>query len=279
MFQKLSNSWQLVKASAEVLKADKELMLFPAISSIALILVSAVFFLPLAVVEGSFEMIESGGGLLGYIVLFLFYVVQYSVIFFFNAALVGAAMIRLEGGDPTVSDGFRIARQHMGSIFGYALIAATVGMLLQAARDRGGAISKIVLSLVGMAWNLATFLVVPVLVTRNIGPIEAVKESAAVLKRTWGEQVVGNAGIGFVFLFLYIGAAILFIPTMIVMASTGQAFLIAGTVALFVLLFLGLALIQATLSGIYSAALYRFATVGESSQFDESMLRGAFQPK
>jgi len=279
MFEKLSNSWQLVKASARVLQADKELMLFPAISSVALILVSATFFVPLAVFEGSFETLEGGGGILGYVVLFLFYVVQYSVIFFFNSALVGAAMIRLEGGDPTVSDGFRIAKQHLNAILAYALIAATVGMLLRMVKERGGGLSKIIISLVGLAWNLATFLVVPVLVTRNVGPIEAIKESAAVLKRTWGEQVVGNAGIGFVFTLLFVGVTILFIPVMVLVVAAGQPVLIGAVIILFVLIYLGLALVNATLSGIYSAALYRFATVGESSQFDQGLLQGAFRAK
>jgi hypothetical protein len=279
MFEKLSNSWRLVKASAQVLQADKELMLFPAVSSLALILVSVTFFIPMAVFGGGSEALADGGGILGYVVLFLFYVVQYSVIFFFNSALVGAAMIRLEGGNPTVSDGFRIAKQHLKSILAYAVIAATVGMFLRMAKEKGGPLSKMVTSLVGLAWNLATFLVVPVLVTKNVGPVEAIKESAAVLKRTWGEQVVGNAGIGFVFTLLFIGLTILFIPVMILVATTGQLVLIVAVVVLFVLLCLGLALVNATLSGIYSAALYRFATAGESSQFDQSLLQGAFRAK
>lgn len=279
MFQKLSNSWALVKASAQVLNADKELLIFPAISSIALLLVSATFFLPLALVGGAFELASEGGGILAYLGLFVFYVVQYTVIFFFNSALVGAAMIRLEGGDPTVSDGLRIAWKHLGSIVGYALIAATVGMFLKAAKERSGGIGKLVISLVGMAWNLATFLVVPVLVTRSVGPIEAIKQSAGILKKTWGEQVVGNAGIGFVFIFLFFGTGLFFIPTIIIAGSTGSPVIIGAVIASFVLICMGLALVNATLSGIYQAALYRFATVGDAGQFDRNLLNDAFQPK
>ena len=133
--------------------------------------------------------------------LFLFYLVQYTVIFFANSALVGAAMIRLRGGDPTLAmvSGLRFSR--FGAIFGYALIAATVGIILQALSKRG-TLANIVRSLVGMAWNLATYLVVPVLVVENVGPIEAIKRSANLLRRTWGEQVVGGAGMGLVFFLL-----------------------------------------------------------------------------
>src|SRR5690606_4904906 len=129
MFDRISRSWSLVKASAAVLRSDKELLLFPVISAIATVLVAATFMLPLFGL-GLLDGREPGPGL--YLLGFLFYLCQYFVIFFFNTALVGAAMIRLEGGDPTVSDGLRIARERMGAILGYAAIAATVGLVLRA---------------------------------------------------------------------------------------------------------------------------------------------------
>ncbi|MEM7349274.1 MAG: DUF6159 family protein [Acidobacteriota bacterium] len=278
MFQKLSNSWQLIQASARVLRADKELIVFPLISSLALILVSASFFVPTLVLGDGFALSESSE-LMAYVVIFLFYVVQYTVIFFFNSALVGAAMIRLDGGDPTVGDGFRIAFSRLGSILGYAVIAATVGMLLRTASERSGALGRFVIGLIGMAWNLATFMVVPVLVTRNVSPLQAIKESAAVLKKTWGEQVVGNAGIGFAFFLAYLGLGLVGIPLIIFAGTAGPPAMAGAVIACLVLAFLLLGLINATLSGIYSAALYRFATTGESGGFDGAILRNAFAPK
>ncbi len=279
MLTKLRNSWELVQASAGVLRADPELMVFPLISGAALVVVSASFFVPLFVLGSGFSVPEEGGGVLGYILLFLFYLVQYTVIFFFNSALVGATMIRLEGGNPTVGDGLRIAFSHLGSILGYAAIAATVGVILRTARERAGGLGKLVVGLVGIAWSLATFLVVPVLVTRDVGPIEAVKESATILKRTWGEQIAGNVGIGFVFGLLFLGLTIVAVPTVILAFTTGQTALIAAAIVFFVLAYVLLALVNATLSGIYSAALYRFATEGDAGRFDDTLLRRAFVAK
>ncbi len=278
MMRKLSNSWRLIQASASVLRADKELIVFPLISSLALIIVTASFFVPVLILGDGFALSESSD-LFGYVLLFLFYVVQYTVIFFFNSALVGAAMIRLDGGDPTVGDGFRIAFQRFGSILGYAVIAATVGMILRAVSERSGTLGRLVIGLVGMAWNLATFLVVPVLVTSDVSPLAAVKKSASILKKTWGEQVVGNAGIGFAFFFAYLVLGILAIPLMMLAGSAGQPILLGVVLGCIVLAFILLALINASLSGIYSAALYRFATTGESEGFDNSILRDAFAPK
>ena len=48
--------------------------------------------------------------------------------------------------------------------------------------ERSGNLGRIVTSLVGLAWNLATYLVVPVLVIEGVGPVEAIKRSAGLLK-------------------------------------------------------------------------------------------------
>lgn len=276
MFEKLSRSWDLVKASASVLRADKELMLFPVLSSLATLLVLATFALPVF----ALKLFDHGFNVVGALVGFAFYFCQYAVIVFFNSALVGAASIRLEGGDPTFSDGIRIARGKLPAILGYAAIAATVGVVLKSLRDRdNNIIVRMIGSGLGVAWTLATFLVVPVLVNRDIGPVEALKESVALLKKTWGENAIGHVGIG---------AAFGLIATFMVLVSVAASFLAwqaapaAGiTVAIVaVLALLVLATIQSALGGIYSAALYRYAVAHETPPaFRGLALESAFAPK
>lgn len=278
MLTKLSNSWNLVKSSARVLQADKELMIFPILSSIGVLLVSATFFLPIFL-AGTFDSTFFGDlDVLGLVVLFLFYIAQYFVIFFANTALVGAAMIRLRGGDPTVGDGFRIAFSRFGPILGYALIAATVGMILRTISDRSKGLGKTIISLIGFAWNVATFLVVPILAVENVGPIEAIKRSVQYLKRTWGEQIAGNFGLGAFFALIYVGLFIVFIP-LFILAISNQSITLAivlGVVFLLVLVLTGL--INSTLTGIYTAAVYQYAVQGVSGQFfDPTLVKNAFK--
>ena len=277
MFDKISRSWTLVKASAAVLRSDKELLLFPVISSIATLVATATFLLPVI----GLRLFEGGEiGVLGALVGFAFYLCQYFVIFFFNTALVGAAMIRLEGGDPTVADGLRIARSKAGVILGYAAIAATVGLLLQMVREKSGVIGKIVVGLVGMAWTLASFLVVPILVSRDVGPIDAIKESIELLRRTWGENVAGNVGIGLAFGLLTALVVVVVIALVIGAAAVGGAKLAIVVGVLGALAIALVAVIQAALSGIYSAAVYRYAVDGHApAGFAGPQLQAAFQPK
>ncbi len=282
MFEKFSRSWALIKASASVLSKDKELLVFPAVSAAAGLMVIASFAAPLIWWAmghpDAFQRDEMTP--LWYVYGFMFYLVQYFVIFFFNTALIGAASIRLEGGDPTVSDGLRIAWSKVGKILGYAAIAATVGMILRVIEQRAGWIGKWIVGFIGAAWTIVTFMVVPILVHRDIGPIDAVKESATLLKQTWGENLIGQGGIGLVFGLSYL-AFWLVMGFLIVMAgSTGSMALFVTAIALAVVGTLGLALIQTALQGIYSAALYRFAVGHENSEeFSGPLLQNAFAIK
>lgn len=273
MFSRLSNSWELVKASARVLAADKELLVFPFLSAIGSILVMATFLLP-TFLAGIFDVAATGGDVpvAGYLIGFLYYVVQYFVIIYCNAALVGAALIRLRGGDPTVSDGLRIANQHLAAIFGYAVISATVGMILRALSGRRNAVGSIVSSLIGLAWSLATFLAVPVLVVENVGPLDAVKRSTAYLKKTWGEQLAGNIGIGAVSGLAFF-LVIMFMVVFIVLAATAEATaLLIGVIAVSIVVLVALGLITSALSSIFTAAVYRYAVDGETDGFFERNL-------
>jgi hypothetical protein len=276
MFEKFSRSWDLVKASASVLRSDKELMLFPILSSLATLLVLATFALPVF----TLKLFENGFNVVGAVVGFAFYFCQYTVIIFFNSALVGAATIRLEGGDPTFSDGLRIARSRLPAILGYAAIAATVGLILQSLKNRdNNIIVRLIGSGLGAAWTLATFLVVPVLVNREIGPIDALKESIALLKKTWGENAIGNVGIGAAFGLIFVLVMLLGIVLAIAAWQVAPAAgITVAVVAVIALLVLGVT--QAALSGIYSAALYRYAVANETPvAFQGMALEQAFSPR
>lgn len=280
MFESISNSWGLAKASWSVLRADKELIVFPLVSMIGAIVVTATFVVP-AILTGMFASLQAGeqaSRSIAAVGAFLFYVVLYTVIFYCNTALVGAALIRLRGGDPTLRDGFRIASQHIGPIFGYALIAATVGMILRWLGERG-VLGRIASGLFGLAWNLATYFVVPILVTENVNPIEAVKRSAALLKKTWGEQIAGGFGIGMITFLMFFGTILIAIPLMI-LAGSVSGWLVLAVGVLLLLTLVGIGLISSALTGIYSAAVYQYATAGTTSAyFQEDQIRNAFRVK
>jgi len=281
MFQKLANSWELVKASARVLQQDKELLIFPIISTIGVLLVTLGFFFPMLIGNLFDSIFSEQLRVVGFLVMLAYYVVQYAVIFFANTALVGAAMIRLEGGDPTVRDGLQIAAKNFTSILGYALIAATVGVILRMISERSEGLGRLVTSLIGTAWNIATYLVAPVLAVEGIGPVDAIKRSASLLKQTWGEQIAGNFGMGMITFLVIFGVILLGGG-----AVAGAVALDLGVipivlvVGLVIMLIVIVGLVSSTLNSIYTAAVYQYATTGQSGQFfDSQLVENAFRRK
>jgi len=281
---KFARSWALMKSSANILRQDKELMLFPLFAGLASLAVIATFAWPVFTLiahhRAGFEGQRGHASPMFMLVSFLFYFVQYTVVIFFNTALASAAMIRLDGGNPTVRDGVRLAMGKLPNIIGYALISATVGMILRALQERFGLIGRIVVGLLGFGWTVATFLVVPVLAAQDVGPIDAIKRSASLLRDTWGENLIGNAGIGVAGSLLTFGLLLVSGMLFLGAVSTHSVALMFVVGAAAVIGLVALSLFQTAMHGVYSAALYRFAEEGDPGQgFDRALLESAFRPK
>jgi hypothetical protein len=284
MAGKFARSWALMKASAAVLRSDKSLLVFPLLSGLCTLLVAASFLIPVGVMvigaEHAGADFHERMSVVGYLLMFAFYLVQYFVIIFFQAALTGVALMHLRGEPTSVGAGFALARARLPQILGYALIAATVGLLLRMVQERLGLIGRFVVGLIGLAWTVATFLVVPVLVSKDVGPVDAVRHSVELLKRSWGENLIGQGGIGVVFGLLMFAAVLL--GALLVGGAIAMHSIVAVVVAAVVVVlgFILLGLIQSALQGIYAAALYRYAEAGEASAgFDQALLQQAFAPK
>lgn len=286
-----ARSWALAKESAKVLMADKELIFFPILSAIVSIVAVIILTAMLAGVglfmPGAEEVLArsgegDGGALIGFIVLFISYLVSKFVVTYFASGLVGAALIRLRGGDPGFGDGIRIANRHIGAIFVYALIAATVGVLSSIIRGRGSKRNvgrSLLAGLTEAAWDVASFLAIPIIVSRQVSALEAVKQSTSMLKKTWGEQIVGTAGIGFVFVIPYILVIAGGIYGMGALGNMGGGTGMLTVLILMIIAIILLAVIQSALTAIYQAAVYLYAVEDvETPAFDPALIQGAFEP-
>jgi hypothetical protein len=194
---KISNTWSLMGASWEVLKKDREILVFPLLSGICCLIVLASFAIPLFA-SGNWrppaEEATSSEQMLYYATLFLFYFCNYLV------------------------------------------------------------------------------MVIPILVVEKKTPIAALKESTALLKKTWGEQLISNVSFGLIFFLLAIPA---FFLAMIGFFSGSGLMMIVG-IGFAVIYFIGLALVQSALQAIFQSALYLYARQGQApAGFQPELLRNA----
>jgi hypothetical protein len=279
MFNRISYTWGLMRASWNILKKDKTLLLFPLLSGICCLLVLASFAVPVFI-SGAWHPPAHGAKpeetTVYYGFLFLFYLANYFVITFFNTAIVSCAMLRMTGGNPTVGDGFREAAARLPQVAGWALLSATVGLILRIIEDRSEKVGRIVAGLLGMAWTVVSFMVVPVLVAERKGPFAALKGSTELLRKTWGEQLVGNFSFGMMFGVLGLPAFGLIIFGLFI----GNTAALVLCVALAVIYLVALSLIQSALQSIFQAAVYLYAhNETAPAGFESGMLANALRSK
>jgi hypothetical protein len=286
MFDRISRSWALAGACWDVLMEDPALLIFPLLSGLAIVLLMASFAMPVWLMYHSMQSAPADGStthtlrLSSYVATYVFYVITYSVVMFFNTALIAVALRRLDGESASVTDGLQAALSNLPAILGYALIAATVGTILRAIEQRVGLIGRIVTSLIGAAWTLATAMTLPVLIVENVGPVEAISRSLDLLRRNWGENVIGNVGIS-------IGIAVIGVPLCLVgvlflvsaISSKASGMIMLAAMVLFVMI-MGLSIVSTTLHSIYTAALYRYATGSkDNGAIPPELLADAFRAK
>ncbi len=272
---RIARSFAMFKASLRVLNTRKELVIFPVLSGIATLIVGAAFLIPgLAI---SHDSLNTGDNLkpASYVVFFIGYLVLSYVTIYFQAALISQADIALQGGDPTVAGGLQVASRHKLAILPWALLSATVSLILRAIEDRAGGLGRFAVGLVGLAWSLITYLVVPILVLENVTVGAAIRGSSTLFKRTWGENVLGNAGVGLVSFLAAIPAIAVFFIGASAGGTAGVALMLLG--GLWLLL---VAVVTSALSGIYQTALYRYAASGTvAPAFADANLGQAFPPR
>jgi len=249
-------AWQLFKESFAVLAADAEMLVFPLLSGISAVLLGASFFIPLYR-GGVFEAMRLHKAAWdSYAVLFMWYYFNFFVGIFFNGALMGCANIRLSGGNPTVSDGLRMAFSRIGRIAAWALVAATVGLILHSFRDRRNWLLSVVASGLSLAWTLLTYLIVPVLLFEERGVLDAIHRSEQLFRSHWGEQLAGSFGFGLL-------SFLLSLPAFGLAAACWRWDPVAGIILAFVYVLI-LAAVTSAVKGIFTVALYRYATAGKA---------------
>jgi hypothetical protein len=283
MFERISNSFALARSSWQVLRTDKQLVLFPILSGLCTLLVLASFAVPLAVLQmnGQLQWDENKQpALWTYPVAFAFYFCNYFVIVFFNSALISCALMRFNGEQPTLGDGLRAAGARLPQILAWALVSATVGLLLKVVENLHEKVGQFVSAILGTAWTVITYFVVPVLVVEKVGPFQAIRRSLEILKKAWGEALVGGIGLG-LFKFLLLLPGFLLLIGGVALGIYLQSLVVGAVgVSLAILYLLLFAAVGAALDTIFLGALYQYATFSRVPQgFNEAEMRSAFRSK
>ena len=270
---RISNGWKLAMSSFKILKANQQLIIFPILSAISLVLVIGSFFTFLLAdagwnVDNLGEMSRMGA----YAVLFIFYVVNYFIVIFFNMALIHCTRLYLHGEEVTIGKGLQFSLSRIGAIFSWAMVAATVGLILKAIQENSGILGKIITGFIGLIWSIATFFVVPVIAYENVGPIDAVKRSSQMVKEKWGESLTAGFSFGFIQL---IGMLVICLPLFFLGSLVHPVVGIAAAAAAF---FVIMAIMDAART-IFVSAVYHNIKGDVNDHFDQQLIDNLFMHK
>jgi hypothetical protein len=283
MFERMSSGFSLARSSLDVLRKDKKLLLFPVFSGIGCVLVMITFFLPTLILLQNGGLVDQNDNVNWVVALplaFAYYMANYFVVIFCNAALIHCALMHFNGYDEeaTVGAGFRTAASRLPQILAWAAVSATVGLLLKAIENAHEKVGQWISAILGTAWTIMTVFVVPILVVEKVGPFAAIGRSIELLKKAWGEGLSGRLGLGLVIL-------LLFVPVILLAIFTGLAFTASTTLGIILLVvtiigFLLVAIISSALQTIFLTALYQYAAFERVPQgFEADTLKSAFSSK
>ena len=294
-FDTIGRGWTLSKLSFSVVKADPELLLYTFLSAMMVFVTIAASAYPgyeAEINEGSHwamtdpvvnpetgeEERQATSSYMAWI--FLTYMVGSIIVVFWNSAIIVSAHERLTGGDPTIMTGIKAAFSRIHIIILWGIIAGTVGLLLRVLRDAISNNQKahpalkflaaIILFLVEVAWWIYTFFIIPMIVLEKKGIGEGLRDSRALFRKTWGENVVSGLGIGFMSI---IGIVFSVIIGFLVMSFSPMA----GIIIMITMIGLTILLCN-TAEVIVVAALYEYAKTGKmpdlngnGSKFEEAL--------
>ena len=272
---RLSNGWQIALNSFSVLKENRQLLLFPILSGISMILVISSFVAALmASGRWAFDSdnVREYGTVTNYLIVFAYYVVNYFIIVFFNTALVHCTHLYFSGEEVTIRKGIQFSLSRIRVILSWAVFAATVGTLLRLVQDNLGTVGKIITGLIGIVWSVTTFFVVPVIAYENLGAIDAFKRSAALMKEKWGESLGATFSFGLVQLIAFL---LLAVPSF----ALGYLIHPVAGIVLFILGVFTILVVMSAARTIFISAVYHNINGDPVKHFNQQLADNLFVSK
>lgn len=309
-FDRLRNGWALLLASFGVMSRNKSLLLFPITTAALTLFIGSLFLTPIALqpsghsygqsahwkevgsrlfVEGEPTERDLAKGRTSSLNLsaqakvyaVLFYFLSMFLATFFNVAFVHEILNALKGEPVSVASGIRFAGTKIRVILLWTLFAGLVGLLIAQLERKFGVFGNWVVRLLGAAWSVASVFVIPVLVVQeNAGPLEALRSSAGLIKKTWGEALGGYAGLqlgGIVTMF----ATILLLGGSVYLGVAHQQWkLMAAGFASWFAFICAFSYMMSVAGQVYLCMLYQYAAAGKTPEgFTPEMLGSAWTPK
>jgi len=304
---KFQRSWLLLKSSLSVISANKQLLVFP-IVIFSLTIVIGLFFLAPAVLRPTgysyaqpehwqaiyhslftqspdpagreASQVAFTPGAVAYLA--LLYLVSMFFATFFNVAFYNEILAALSGQPVSIGRGLKFACTRWKAVLMWTLFAGLVGLIIKAIEQRFAIVGRIIARFVGLAWSIASVFVIPIIVREEQGanPVNMIKRSAGILKRTWGEALIGYVGLAFANMLILIASVVVLTGALFASIALNNFWLLAITGFTWLVGMFAWAYLTGVASQVYKGALYLYAAEGVIPKpFSQEMLQMAWKYK
>ena len=270
----------MAKLGVAVVRADPELMVYTSLSALFSLMaigaaisgsvgLNAVAWDPECVGE-EYHNTDCGGELVyaHLAIWFVFYLLVSVITVFWNAAIIASAYERLSSGtNPSFSYGIGQAMKCLPQILVWGIVAGTVGLFIQILEGLSHSedsplplrfVAGLASFMLGVAWWIATFFVIPIIVLEKAGVLDVMGRSTELFERTWGEDVTSHIGTGLLMTLCIVILFFISIPLM----TMGEVGVILGMVMLAVGILFAV-LFFSTVDAVNRASLFYYAKTGE----------------
>jgi hypothetical protein len=301
---KFDRSWQLIRRSFDVIGRNRKLLLFPVVSFaftlvIVLFFVAPVFLLSLGIsfwdpghwtafaqrmgAEGGSAGRAGSPVIQGTTALFLagVYLVAMVSATFFNVAFYNEILKALRGEAVSIRSGLSFACSRIVPILLWSLFAGIVGLVIRNLEQRFGWLGKLVMSFVGAVWSVASVFAIPVIVREGeANPVAVLRRSAATLRKTWGESLLGYVGLTFASTVVVLGSLVLLVAGIVLALALNHPWLIAFFAVSWLVAVFALSYVVGIANHIYRCSLFLYASDGTvPAPFTPELMDGAWKVK
>lgn len=292
MNNSFQNGIERIKASLMVIRANKSLIWYPIITVFSTLVVLAAGIWGIASVSA----LETRTAHIEMTAIIVAMVLVVTLIGIFTSAIFFcAATMALEGEKVSFRQACKKVFANKKALLQWwaftsfvSIILMAISMVLDklpgAGKGGGWILGRVLTSMANITWAFATYFAIPVLMTHPDTPINTLKHSAALFKKSWGESVTGTAGYGLLWF------AVLTLGGLLVMGVNFLIYTINPDVpgVVFGIVYASLvgpalavtAILTTAASTIFHASLYRYAETGDYvGPYTPKMLEGAFRKK
>ena len=304
---KFQRSWLLLKSSISIIAQNKLLLVFPIVTFACTVIIIAFFLAPpllrptgypygssqhwQAIYHSLFNQTADAAGrsssriaftpAAGAYLVFLYFVSMFLATFL-NVAFYHEILSALSGQAVSIERGLKFAAGRLKAILLWTLFAGLVGLVIKTIEQRLQLVGRIIARFLGLAWSVAAIFVIPVMVRdeQTANPLAMLRKSGSILKRTWGEALIGYAGLAFANAFILIGSIVILIGAVFASVVFSNYWIIAFVGVLWLLLLFAWSYLTGVAGQVYKGALYLYAAEGVIPQpYNKEMLDQAWKYK